>query len=49
MGIEIVYIIGAAILLVALIWGANRWKQRTPAQKRAADNATRRLYDKQDV
>ena len=29
MGIELVYIVGAAALLVALIYGANRWKQRS--------------------
>ena len=49
MGLELVYIVGAAALLVALIYGANRWKQRSPAQDRAADAATRRLYDKQET
>ena len=47
MGIEIVYIIGAAVLGIALIYAVNR-RKRNPAQKQAGDAATRRLYDKQD-
>jgi hypothetical protein len=46
MGIEIIYGIGAVALLFALIYGANRWRQRTPAEDRAGDAATRRLYNK---
>lgn len=45
MGIEIVYIIGAVVLLGALIYGVNR-RRRTAEQKTAGDAATRRLYDK---
>jgi len=47
MGIEIVYIIGAAIFGVALIYAVNR-RKRSPEQKAAGDAATRRLYEKQD-
>ena len=47
MGIEIVYIIGAAILGIALFYAVNR-RKRSPGQKAAGDAATRRLYEKPD-
>jgi len=46
MGLEIVYPIGAALLLVALIWGVTRYRQRTRAEKEAGDQKTRELYGK---
>jgi hypothetical protein len=46
MGFEIVYPIGAALLLAALIWGVTRSRRRTRAEKEAGDRKTRELYGK---
>jgi hypothetical protein len=46
MGLEIVYPIGAALLLAGLIWGVTRYRQRTRAEKEAGDQKTRELYGK---
>jgi hypothetical protein len=44
MGFELIYGIGAIVLLAALAWGAFRYRQRTAAEKRHTDDATRRLH-----
>jgi hypothetical protein len=42
---EILYGIGAVILLAALIWGTVQYRRRSAAQKAIGEAATRRLYD----
>jgi hypothetical protein len=44
MGLELIYGIGAIVLLAALAWGTFRYRQRTAAEKRHTDDATRRLH-----
>jgi hypothetical protein len=44
MGLELLYGVGAAILLAALIWGTMRYRQRTHGEKQRTEQATRRLY-----
>lgn len=46
MGLELVYPIGAGLLLLALIWGVTRYRKRTFAEKQAGDQKTRELYTK---
>ena len=36
------------MLAAALLYGMSRWHQRTPAAKAAGDQATRKLYGKDD-
>jgi hypothetical protein len=48
MGYELIYGAGAAVLLAALIWGVLRYRQRTAREKQMGDDATRRLFQKQD-
>jgi hypothetical protein len=42
MGLEILYGIGAVLLLVALVWGANRY--RNPPARRAQGSVVRRAH-----
>jgi hypothetical protein len=44
MGLEILYGIGAVLLLVALVWGANRYRNRRQGERKVGDQATDRLY-----
>jgi hypothetical protein len=44
MGLELIYGVGAIVLLGALAWGVMRYRQRTAAEKRHTDDATRRLH-----
>jgi hypothetical protein len=41
-------IIGAAALLIALIYGTVRWSNRSRASKQLSEDATRSLYRKAD-
>jgi flagellar biogenesis protein FliO len=43
-GFEIVYGLGAALLLVALIWGTMRFRDRRRGERKVGDSATDRLY-----
>ncbi len=44
MGIEILYMIGAVLLLGGLIWGANRYRSRRQGERMVGDRKTRALY-----
>jgi hypothetical protein len=44
MGIEILYAIGALLLLGALIWGANHYRNRRRGETMVGDRKTRELY-----
>ena len=48
MGLEIVYFLGAFLLLVGLIYGTLSWHDRNRAAARAADDITRRRYQQED-
>ncbi len=43
MGFELLYGIGALLLLAALIWGASHYRRRREAQH-VGDQTTERLY-----
>jgi hypothetical protein len=45
---EIFYGIGAALLLVALVWGTIRYRQRSPAEKQMGDRKARELFRQQN-
>jgi hypothetical protein len=47
MPFEILYGIGAALLLAALIWGTMRYRQRTPGEKIAGDRKAEQLFRKE--
>jgi hypothetical protein len=49
MGLEIVFFLGAFLLLVALIFGTLSWHYRDRAAVRAADEITRKRYRDEDV
>jgi hypothetical protein len=44
MGLEILYAIGALVLLVAFIWGANHYRNRRQGERTIGDDTTERLY-----
>jgi hypothetical protein len=48
MGLEIVYFIGAFLLLAGLIYGTLSWRYRDRAAVRAAEQITRRRYRRDD-
>ncbi len=48
MGVEIVYGIGAVLLLAALILGATRYRHRRQGEGQVGDATTERLYMKRD-
>jgi hypothetical protein len=48
MGLEIVYFLGALLLLAGLIYGTLSWHTRNRAAVRAADEITRRRYQQED-
>jgi hypothetical protein len=49
MGLEIVFFLGALLLLIALIYGTLNWHYRDRAAVRAAEEVTRRRYREEDV
>jgi hypothetical protein len=49
MGIEIVFFLGAFLLLVAMIYGTLSWHYRDRAAVRAADEITRKRYSEEDA
>ena len=49
MGLEIVFFLGAFLLLVALIYGTLSWHYRDRAAIRAAEEVTRRRYREQET
>jgi len=44
MGIEILYGLGAFVLLIALAWGVNRYRSRHQGERVVGDRATDTLY-----
>jgi hypothetical protein len=44
MGIEIIYGLGAVLLLLALVWGANRYRARRQRERKVGDRATETMY-----
>ena len=49
MSLEIVFFLGAFLLLVAMIYGTLSWHYRDRAAVRAADEITRRRYREEDA
>ena len=49
MGLEIVFFLGAFLLLVALIYGTLSWHYRDRAAVRAAEEVTRQRYREEDA
>jgi hypothetical protein len=49
MGLEIVFFLGAFLLLVALIYGTLSWHYRDRAAVRAAEEVTRQRYREADA
>jgi hypothetical protein len=49
MGLEIVFFLGAFLLLIALIYGTLNWHYRDRAAVRAADEITRKRYREEDA
>jgi hypothetical protein len=49
MGLEIVFFLGAFLLLVALIYGTLSWHYRDRAAVRAAEEVARRRYREEDA
>jgi hypothetical protein len=47
MPFEVIYGIGAALLLTALIWGTMRYRQRTRGEKIAGDRKAAELFRKE--
>jgi len=45
---ELLYGIGAVVLLAALIWGTNRYRQRSREQKLRGDQKTRELFRREE-
>ena len=41
---ELAFLVGAAVLLAALIWGVISYNRRDPANEPITDEATRELY-----
>jgi hypothetical protein len=48
MGIELLYALGALLLLGALIWGANQYRTRRSGEPMVGDQKTRDLYREED-
>jgi hypothetical protein len=44
MGFEIVYPLGAAALLIALIWGTLHYRNRRQGERKVGDQKTESLY-----
>jgi len=44
MGIEILYGLGALLLLIALVWGASRYRSRRQGERGVGDRATDAMY-----
>jgi hypothetical protein len=44
MGLELLYGIGAALLLLALIWGTLNYRNRRQGERKVGDAATERMY-----
>jgi len=44
MGLEIVYVLGAAALFAALSWGTIRYRQRSRREKAQGDQKARELF-----
>jgi hypothetical protein len=49
MGLEIVYFIGAFLLLVALIYATLSWHYRSRAATRVGDDITRERYKRNET
>ncbi len=47
MGIEFLYIVGAILLLAALIWGSSQYRNRRRGEPMVGDRKTRELYSKE--
>lgn len=45
---EIVYPVGALLLLLAIVWGVMQSKRRSPREKKITEMATRELYKNPD-
>ena len=48
MGFELLYPLGALLLLGALIWGVNRYRTRRRGQPMVGDQKTRDLYKEEE-
>ena len=48
MGIEIVYILGAALLVLALAWGANNYWRRRQGERIVGDRTAEQLFKRRD-
>jgi hypothetical protein len=48
MGIELVYALGAILLLGALVWGANHYRGRRRGEASVGDQKTRDLYKEEE-
>jgi hypothetical protein len=48
MGIELVYALGAVLLLGALVWGANHYSARQRGATKVGDQKTRDLYKEEE-
>lgn len=44
MGIELLYVVGAVLLLAGLIFGANQYRNRKQGERMVGDRKTRELY-----
>jgi hypothetical protein len=44
MGFEFVFALGAGLLLIALIWGTMRYRNRRQGERKVGDAATERMY-----
>lgn len=44
MGFEVIYAIGAVLLLAALVFGANSYRRRRQGERKVGDRTTERLY-----
>lgn len=44
MGIEILYALGAALLLAALVWGTMHYNNRRQGEQKVGDRTTENLY-----
>jgi hypothetical protein len=49
MGIELIYLLGAAVLAVALLWGAFQYRKRRRGEPMVGDQKTRDLSRRDDV
>jgi hypothetical protein len=48
MGLEVLYAIGALLLVIALVWGANHYRARRRGERVIGDQKTRDLYKQED-